>query len=288
MDKYKKISKVLWIILIANIIVASVKIFLGAILKLNSLIADGYHAISDSTSNVIGLIGIKYASKPADDKHPYGHHKYETIAGLIIGFMLFVITFQIIFNAIKWFVAPKQPTVTIPSLIALTITLIINIIVATLEYKKGKELNSEVLISDSIHTRSDIFISGGVLLTLILIKLGVSSIIDPILSLIIAAFVLRSCLEILKTTLSILLDEKTVDTDQIIEIVYGVDKDIIDIHKIRSRGRSDYVYIDLHIITHPDKTVKDAHELSHRIELKLEEILKKNVELIAHIEPNER
>ena len=287
MGKYKKISKVLWLILGANLFVAITKMVLGSLFKVNSLTADGFHSLTDSTSNIIGLIGIKLASKPADKNHPYGYHKFETITGLMIGFMLFVITIRIVYGAIMWFISPVTPEINLFSQVALFITVLINIIVAKYEYQKGTTLQSDVLISDSIHTKTDVFISLGVLISLILIKLGVPPIIDPILSLLIAIFVFHSVYEILKTTTGILLDKKAVDEKRIIEIILNQEKDILDIHKIRSRGRKDHIYIDLHVLVDPLKTVKEAHDISHRIEEKLNQKLNIKVELIAHIEPYE-
>lgn len=287
-DKYKKITKVLLWIFVANIVVAAVKLGFGFLLNINSLTADGFHALTDTFSNVIGIIGIKYASKPADKDHPYGYQKFETLAGLAIGFFLLGIIIKIVSNAINWFINPVDLEVSLITIIALGVTILINIFVATYEYRAGKKLKSDVLISDSIHTKSDIFISSGVLVTLILIKLGLPSIIDPILSLIIAVFILKSCYEIFMMTIEVLVDKMVVDPEEVSRILEEASDLILDIHKIRSRGKMDHIFIDLHIITRPDLTVREAHSLSHNLEERLEEVLGKKVDLVCHIEPNER
>ena len=287
-DKYKKITKVLLWIFVANIVVAAVKLGFGFLLNINSLTADGFHALTDTFSNVIGIIGIKYASKPADKDHPYGYQKFETLAGLAIGFLLLRIIIKIVSNAINWFINPVDLEVSLITIIALGVTILINIFVATYEYRAGKKLKSDVLISDSIHTKSDIFISSGVLVTLILIKLGLPSIIDPILSLIIAVFILKSCYEIFMMTIEVLVDKMVVDPEEVSRILEEASDLILDIHKIRSRGKMDHIFIDLHIITRPDLTVREAHSLSHNLEERLEEVLGKKVDLVCHIEPDER
>ncbi|HHU28507.1 TPA: cation transporter [bacterium] len=287
MDKYKKISFVLILVLVANIIVAATKIVLGYLLKLNSLTADGFHAISDSTSNVIGLIGVKLASKPADEKHPYGHQKFETIASMIIGFMLILISFNIIYNAIIWFINPITPSIDFSSLITIIITLFFNIFVAIYEYKMGKKLNSEVLISDSIHTRSDFFISLGVIITIVLINAGVSPTIDPVLSLIIALLVLYSAYKILKTSFSILIDEKAINQEDIKKVILNTYNDVIDVHKIKSRGHIEYTFIEMHIVLPSSKNVTEIHNLIHEIHELLEIEFNRKIELNVHIEPGE-
>ena len=87
---FKKVQQILFIILLVNLLVAALKIIIGSIIKSASMTADGFHSISDASSNVIGLISIHFASKPEDEGHPYGHNKYETLAGLLISIMLFL------------------------------------------------------------------------------------------------------------------------------------------------------------------------------------------------------
>ncbi|MDD4000364.1 MAG: cation diffusion facilitator family transporter [Bacilli bacterium] len=287
-DKYQKISRILCLIFIANIILATIKILIAIKFNSNSLLADGYHALSDGAANIIGLIGIKLSKKPADEKHPYGYHKFETIASFIIGILLFLIGIQIVDKAITWFIKPSTPTIDGLSLIFLGIGLVINIIIALSEYQQGKKLHSEVLIADSIHTRSDILISLGVIVSLILINFGAPAVIDPILSLVISVIVFHSAYKIFKDSIEILVDRKVIDEKRICEIIYESDQDIINVHKIRSRGKKDHVYIDLHLIVAPEKTVREAHELNHKLERILNLELERKVDLNCHIEPNER
>src|SRR5690554_2303257 len=171
-NNYKKVQGILFVILLANLIVAALKIFIGSIIKSASMTADGFHSLSDGSSNIVGLIGIHFASKPEDESHPYGHNKFETLAGLFISFMLFLAGGKVVLGAIERFKEPIIPEITIESILVLIFTLIVNIVVSVTEYKKGKELNSQILIPDSMHTRSDIYVSLVVLATLIGIKLG--------------------------------------------------------------------------------------------------------------------
>jgi cation diffusion facilitator family transporter len=288
MKDYRKIFRILWLILAANIFVGVVKIILAFSFRSSSLLADGYHALVDSSSNIIGLVGIKLASKPADEEHPYGYHKFETIATMIIGMILFLICGQIVVKAVNCFLKPQTTEISVFGMVMLFGTLLVNTIIAYSEYRQGKKLQSEVLIADSLHTRSDIAISLGVIISLIAIKLGAPSIIDPIVSLGIAVLILFSCIRILKDTIRVLADKKAVDVEVISRIIYEAASDIIDVHKIRSRYRGESIIIDLHLIVRPDKTVKEAHDLNHQLESILSESFCRKVELLAHIEPNER
>lgn len=285
MDRnFKKVSRVLWLILLANLIVAVIKIFMGNIIKSASMTADGYHSLTDGSSNIIGLIGVKIASKPVDKCHPYGHRKFETLAGLFISAMLFIIGLNVVFEGVSRIIEPVFPDVTLESIFLLIATILINIIICAYEYKMGKKLKSTILISDSMHTRSDIFISLGVLATIISIRLGLSPILDLITSFIVAAFIFHAAYEVFKYNKDILVDRAVVDDETIRNICLAFDE-VKDIHKIRSRGNEEDIHVDMHIMMEATLSVKESHELIHNIEEKMRKQFNRNVQLFAHIEP---
>lgn len=286
MDNFRKIKKVLWIIMFANIAVAVAKIIMGTIINSSSMTADGFHSITDGSSNIIGLIGIGIAAKPIDDDHPYGHRKFETLTGLFIVAMLVFLGFKIVTSAVTKLMNPVKPEVTIESLIMMIITLGINIFVAKYEHRKGVELNSTILISDSMHTRSDIYVTIGVIATLIAVKLGVPPIIDGIASLIVSGFILHAAYEIFKGASSILVDSKAVDTGKIEEIVIA-QEGVKGVHKIRSRGTIDDMHIDMHILADSQMNLEETHRLTHKIQDVLRKELNDNVDVIVHLEPYE-
>ncbi|WP_270942503.1 cation diffusion facilitator family transporter [Romboutsia lituseburensis] len=281
---YKKVKQVLLIILFANLGVALLKIIIGNSIKSASMTADGFHSISDGTSNIVGLIGIALASKPIDKEHPYGHNKFEVISGLFIGGMLLFLGFKIIIDAVTRFKNPVTPTITMVSLIVLIVTLLINVLVCTYEYRIGKKLNSYILVSDSLHTKSDIFVSIGVLMTLVGVKLGLPAIIDPIASLVVAGFILHASYEVFKSTIDVLVDTAIIDEDDIREVLKEF-KTIKSVHKIRSRGSESNVHIDMHIMVDPNLTVEDSHVLNHNIEDLIQAKINKSAQVIVHTEP---
>lgn len=283
-NNYKKVQQVLLIILVANLAVAFMKIALGYFIKSASMTADGFHSLSDGSSNIVGIVGIKLASKPKDEDHPYGHHKYETMTGLIISAMLFVVAGSVIQEAIGRFRNPVKPDITLFSLAVLLLTLAINIYVTITENKQGKSLKSPILISDSMHTRSDIYVSVGVLITLIGIKLGLPVVIDPIASLIVGGFIIHAGYEIFKENSDVLLDRAMADADEIRDIVL-VFEDVLDVHDIRSRGTRNNVSIDFHIRIDPQLSVIRTHELIHEIEMAIQEKINESAQVFVHFDP---
>ncbi|AWK52247.1 cation transporter [Clostridium beijerinckii] len=281
---FKEIKKVLWIIMFANIVVAVAKIIMGIIINSSSMTADGFHSITDGSSNIIGLIGIGVAAKPIDDDHPYGHKKFETLTGLFIVGMLVFLGVKIMTSAVTKLINPVKPEVTIESLIVMMITLCINIFITKYEHKKGSALNSTILISDSMHTRSDIYVTIGVITTLIAIKLGAPPIVDGITSLIVAIFIFHAAYEIFEAASSILVYSKAVDTEKIEKIVI-VKEGVKGVHKIRSRGNVDDMHIDMHILADSRLNLEEAHRLAHEIQDSLRKELNDNVDVIVHLEP---
>lgn len=285
-EKYKETKRILWIILFANFTVAAIKIIMGGIIGSSSMSADGFHSLTDGSSNIVGLIAIGIASKPKDKEHPYGHSKYETLASLLIGIMLCILGIRVILEAISKLVKPTDVSVSLESIIALLFTLLVNIYVSIFEYRKGTLLKSEILVSDSIHTKGDIFISTGVLIAIVSIKLGTPIIIDPLVSFAVSAFIFKAAYEILSVSSGILVDKAAVDSRKIQEIVMK-QEGVFGVHNIRSRGNSDEVFIDMHIVLNPRFNVSQTHELSHKIENTICENLNNKAQVILHIEPFE-
>lgn len=282
-NNYVKVRNVLLGILLLNILVATAKIIYGLITKTSSMIADGYHSFSDGTSNIVGLVGIWIASRPADENHPYGHHKFETLSTIVISLILFFISFKILINAYDRIKSPVAPEINSLSFIIMVVTLVINIFVTTYEAKKGRELKSSILISDAMHTRSDIYVSISVIISLIAVRFGLVFI-DAIVAAVIAILIIKAGLEILIPGINILSDAKMINSEKIYELVMKV-PEVRYCHKIRTRGKENHIMIDLHVGINKDFTLEYSHRLAHNIEDMLKEQLEGVSEAIVHLEP---
>jgi cation diffusion facilitator family transporter len=251
-----------------------------------SMTADGFHSFSDGTSNIIGLIGIHLACQPKDKDHPYGHKKYETFFSLAIAALLFIICFELIEQGLRRFRHPTIPDISAANFIVMAVTLAINFLVVRYEYKSGKALKSDILISDAMHTKADILVSVSVIIALAAIKLGMP-IVDPMVPIIIALFIARQAYQITRQSSRVLCDETAIINEKkISDIVLGV-KGTKACHKIRSRGRPDDIYIDLHVQVSPEMHVDQAHNISYAIEEALKKQIPEIADVVVHIEPKE-
>ncbi len=285
-EHYKQIKRVLVLILVLNWAVAIAKIFYGLASRCVSMTADGFHSLADGASNIIGLIGIHFACQPTDKDHPYGHKKYETFFSLGIAMLLFIVSFNLFKEGFSRINKPVNPQVNLDSFIVMLVTLGVNFWVMNYEHKKGKLLGSDILISDAMHTKADIFTSLSVIITLIVIKLGYP-ILDPIVTILISIFIAHTGYQIVKESSVVLCDTAILDTKKVTDIVLGV-KGVRNCHKIRTRGRFDDIHIDLHVQVSPSMHMDEAHKISYAIEGAIRKDIPEVTDVVVHMEPKEK
>ncbi len=285
MDRTSEIRKVLLITLVLNILVSAAKVFYGYITGSISIFSDGFHSLFDGVSNIVGLIGIYIASHPPDEKHPYGHRKYETVFTIFVGLLMLVTCFEVFRNVYESLTGRHVTTVTAVSFWVMVITMLINIFVSIYERRMGIRLNSEFLIADSKHTKSDIFVSIGVIVSLIFIKSGFP-IADPITGVIVGTFIAKAGIEIIRESTETLVDRTQMDISIIKEIACTV-AGVMECHEIRTRGTKSHIFVDLHVLVDPSLSVENAHRIAETVEKEIKRKISEVVDVVVHIEPSE-
>jgi len=282
-DRYAKITTVLVRVLFLNLAVAIAKLSFGYMTGALSIVSDGFHSLADSTSNITGLVGVRAAGRPPDEDHPYGHRKYETLAAAVIVVMLGVVILEVVQAALERLESGAAPQVSALSFAVMFATLIVNLIVVRYESRKGRELSSELLIADSMHTKSDVLTSVAVIVSLAGVKLGFP-ILDAAGALIVAVFIGNAAIEIARDTGRILTDRIVLNEDDVLSVVMGV-PGVLGCEKIRTRGSSDHAFLDLHVWFAPELPLRDAHRLSHDVKDRLMARYPQIGDAIIHIEP---
>jgi cation diffusion facilitator family transporter len=286
MIRLKKVRQVLLYTLLLNITVAAAKIIYGYAIGSISMLSDGIHSSADGTSNIIGLIGIWIASQPPDESHPYGHRKFETLATIGIAVLIFGAGTEILRKSYERLYTPSAIEVTYVSFVIMAITLMINIWVMLYEGKKGRELKSDFLIADSMHTKTDIFISISVVISLIAAKIGYP-LIDVLAALVITVFIARMGYSILKTAAVVLTDSALINPEEIRKVAVRMEG-VLECHEIRTRGNHDHVCIDLHCLVDPEISTRDAHRVAHAVEEAIKNKFPSVADVVVHIEPYEK
>ena len=283
-SRHAAVSRVLWRVFLLNLAVALAKIAFGYISGAVSILSDGFHSLTDSASNIVGLVGIRFAQAPPDADHPYGHRKYETVAAAGVTVFLLLVVVEVLRNAFASLTGRSQPhQIGVESIAVMVITIAINLVVLTYESRAAARLGSEVLLADATQTRSDVWSSLAVIAALIGVRLGLP-ILDPLAALLVAGFIAYAGYQVAQATTRILSDRIVMDESDLERVVMSV-PGVLGCHQIRTRGSSDHVFLDLHVWLPPTMPLVDAHALSHVVKDRLMERYPQIADAIIHIEP---
>jgi cation diffusion facilitator family transporter len=285
-DYRRGVRRVLLLTLALNVAVVIGKLIAGLLAGSLSVISDAVHSSVDSINNLVGLAVMRFATQEPDDEHPYGHEKFETLAAFAIAGFLFVTCYQIALSAIQRLFTSDAPA---PEISALTLgamiaTIIVNIIVTVYERREGRRLQSEFLIADATHTRSDVVVSCSILIGLLFVRLGYVWL-DPLLALGVAVVIAWSGYQIFKATVPVLVDAAPVPAERIAHLVESV-PGVHSVHDIRSRGRSNGMFVEMHLHVSPE--IEHDHIASHSVTEEIERKLERElgaVTVTIHVEP---
>ena len=278
-----EVNRVLVRVLVLNLIVALLKIVYGVTSNTVSILSDGFHSLTDSAANIVALVGVRAARRPADRHHPYGHRKFETLASAAIFFFLLLVLVEVAQSAVGRIRSGLVPTIQPRAFQLMLATLVINLLVVRYESAAARRLKSELLKADSVHTRSDVFTSLAVVAALVGVHLGFPMA-DPIGGLIVAAFIGHAGFGIARETSQILTDRMVMDEGDVRKVVLSV-KDVLGCHEVRTRGSVNHVFLDLHVWFPPAMRLDEAHALSHVVKDRLMERFPELADVIIHLEP---
>ena len=278
------VRRVLWLVLGLNLAVTAVKLTLGLYTGALAVVADGFHSLVDSSSNLVALAGVWVAARPADANHPYGHQKFEAIAALGIGGLLLIAAFEIGRGAVERLMGGAAPPLVTPAvLVLLVITFVVNLGITVYEAREGRRLNSLVLAADAAHTRVDLFVTVSVIGALVGTRLGWAWL-DPAVAAAVVLLLFRAAFDILRSTSGVLTDRAVADPAVVGRIAGGV-PGVTAVSNVRSRGRTDAAYLDLNIRVHPAMDADQAHSVASEVEHRIATELPGVVDTVVHIEP---
>jgi cation diffusion facilitator family transporter len=279
----RAVMQVLLATLAANYVIAAAKLAYGWHSGALAFTADGVHALLDGTSNVVGLIGMRVASAPADEGHPYGHQRFEAIAALAIGALILMGLYEIALRAIAALGGASTGAPGWDGIALAAGAFAINAIIARYESRRARVLKSAVLSADAGHTATDALGTLVLIAGSIAARYGVRRA-DAIAAIIIAVLIARTAWTVLRDNVGVLADARRIDPDVIRRIARDVDG-VRGAHKVRSRGSLEHVAVDLHIQVDPSMTVEEAHLLTHRVADRIRSELAEVRDVIIHTEP---
>ncbi len=282
-DRTTSIQRVFLGLLGANLAVVGAKLGIGIASGSLSVISDAIHSSVDAFNNVVFTVLMRYAGAEADANHPYGHGKFEVLGALGIVVFLLVASVELIKSAVERLAAgAPPPNLTSLSLWLLVGTLAVNGWVAWYEARKGRELNSDLLLADAAHTRVDVKITVGVILGAIASRARVPHV-DPVIALVVVGMIVRVAWQILKRGVPVLVDQASHEPGQVKRSAEGV-SGVRSAYDIRSRLAGGVSFAELTIGVSGTLAVDEAHAISEAVEQRLKDELKLD-RVVVHIEP---
>ena len=281
--------------IISNIILAAIKMIVGTICVSPAIFADGVNNFSDGLGSIITIIGFKISSKKADKDHPFGHQRFEYITGLIISFIILMIGLTLlkdsvigVYDLIKGNAKPLEISNIFIVLGSLVLSILVKCWQAIFYTNMGKEIGSEALKANSKDSLNDCITTVAILISTVIFVVSKGSInIDSIASLMVAVFILVSCIGLIKETIDPLLGE--IPSEEFIkelttlilsyEGVYGI-HDLV----VHSYGPN-MNFATVHAEVSREVDVMESHDLIDNIEKEISEKL--NIELVIHMDPIE-
>ena len=278
----QEVHNVLSITLALNIAVAIAKIVLGMVTGVVAITADGFHSLTDSAGNIAGLIGNYYAGRPADENHPYGHTRFETLSALLIGALLLLTAWELVQTIFERLQEAIPPQMTAMVFIVLIITLVINIAVSTYQIQAGKRLQSAILLADAQNTRADVFVTLAVLISTAVVALTGWLWVDILSALVVVGLIGKVAWGILKQTGEVLVDTAPYEADELQDMIAEID---IDVVRARSRGTRQSAHIDIDVSVPAETTTGHTNFIAERIREHLDTQLQGLEEVEVHFIP---
>ncbi|CRK81647.1 cation diffusion facilitator family transporter [Neobacillus massiliamazoniensis] len=292
MDQRESLAKkIAWISVISNMILTVGKILIGLIGNSDAVFADGIHSAADVFASAIVVFVIKISNKPADNEHPYGHGKAEVLVSEIIGILLFLVSIFLVFEGISGFFHEIET----PSLLAFWVAIfsyILKVLLYKTSLKVAKQNSSKAIEAIAYDHKADIVASVaasiGVLISIVGERLNLHLLLygDKIASIFVAYLIFKIAKEMLTEAFDILI-ERNVNAEVLQDYMAIISEfsEVKRIDRIRAREHGHYVLVDIRISIDHKKTIKEGHDLTKSIKLKLMEKNDNIKEVLIHLNP---
>lgn len=285
-QRRKHISRVTYWGVLVNVLLSAAKLIGGVVGQSQALVADGLHSLSDLASDAMVLFAAHHAGEEADEEHPYGHARFETIATVALATLLGAVGFGIAYDAITRLIADESTTV--PALFTLWIA-VISILSkeALYHYTRivGNRIRSQLLLANAWHHRSDAISSIVVFIGIAGTRFDMAKL-DAYAAVIVAVMIIKIGVELGYNSIQELVD-KGLDPEKIDKIrnVILAHEDVLHLHMLRTRKMGHSALVDVHIEVAPKLSVSEGHHISEKVAKTLIDCFDEINDVTVHIDP---
>ncbi|MCD1293735.1 cation transporter [Methanocella sp. CWC-04] len=272
--------------IISNTLLVFMKLTVGLMIGSVSVLSEAIHSGIDLVAAMIAYFSVRKSSMPPDREHAFGHGKIENLSGTIEAILIFVAAALIIkeaYTKITYGVEMEDVTLGIAVML---VSAIVNFFVSQKLMQTAKKTESIALEADAWHLRTDVLTSLGVFAGLVVIKLSGIAILDPVIAIIVALFILKAAFELTIKSVTDLLDTKlpAEEEEEIRKIISDHSSQFVGFHNLRTRKAGSDRFVDLHLVVSRGSSVEEAHGLADHIEKDVKERFPR-ASVLIHVEP---
>ncbi|MGF9975064.1 cation diffusion facilitator family transporter [Bacillus velezensis] len=279
-------SKIAFLSVISNSLVVMLKIVVGIITGSVAILSEAIHSFLDLIAAFIAFISVRISKKPADTGHPYGHGKVENLSGTIETILIFAAGIWMIYECVQKLVNPAPVHLPVLGIVVMLAGALINLIVSKFVKREAEKVNSVAMKSNALHLLTDVYTSLGVAASLLVVTVTEWYILDPIIGIVLAVYIIYEAFKLMKEAFPPLIDTRLSEEEEktILKIIETFQQEFIEIHDFRTRRSGPQEYIDFHLVVASHVTIKDVHDLCDRIERDITNEFKQ-AQVMIHPEP---
>ncbi len=281
--------KVSVVSIIVNLLLSVLKLIAGIFAASGAMVSDAVHSASDVFSTFVVMIGITLADKKPDKEHPYGHERLECVAAVILAIVLAATGLGIGWEGIKNITGQNEAPLETPGLLAL-IAAVVSVAVKEVMYhytaNVAKKINSDALMADAWHHRSDALSSVGSFAGILGARLGYP-ILDPVASVLICVFIEKAAFEIFRDAVNKMIDRSCPDetVDAMKKVILEQDG-VIGIDDLKTRLFGARIYVEAEIVMSAEKTLVEAHDTAEMVHAAIEREFPDVKHCMVHVNPD--
>jgi len=293
MQLSNKKTRVAVLSVLSNSLLIVLKVVVGLLIGSVAVLSEAIHSAVDLVAAVIALFAVHTSSQAKDDRHPYGHGKFENISGTIEAVLIFVAAAWIIYEAVHKLVRPQEIDMPLWGVGVMLVSALVNIFVSKRLFKVGKETDSVALQADAWHLRTDAYTSVGVMVGLLVIwTVGMVSPetdlhwLDPVVAIVVALMIMKAAWDLTRESARDLLDVSLPEEEVnwIAAFVITGWPAVRSFHHLQTRKAGPHRFVDFHVVVDDDMSVRDAHDLGDEIVVAIKQRLPES-RVHIHIEP---
>lgn len=271
---------------LSNSLLVSIKLVVGILMGSVAVLSEAIHSGLDLLASIIAYYAVGKSGMPADERHPYGHGKWENVSGVVEALLILAAAVYIIYEAVSRLIQGSEIEHLGLGTAVMAVSALVNWFVARYLFSVARKTSSVALEADAWHLRADVYTSLGVLVGLGLIAVTKITILDSVAAIAVALLIIKSSIQLTINAMGDIFDVRLPAEDEakIREVLSGHEGSCINFHRLRSRKSGSIRFIDMHLVVPRKWSIEEAHKVSDTIEQEIRQALP-NTQVIIHVDP---